>query len=334
MSFVKENKERLATVGISAKNDEQAREKMLKFLKEKEMEGLEDEESDTLLELCETFGDTEEVAEVTDEVEEVTDEVEEVAEEETPAPKKATTKPAAKPVAKPATPQAPAKKPLTTATPKVATASIERGRKLDINSASDVKMYDELKKLFPEKDYNWKLLTHGGVTIFKRGKNANFPICGFDGVKIPKGGQLIGNFYFNTFRKREKELAVIVGDNEIFRTWSKLPYVKEVTVADAVAFCSSKEFKADIASFEGKDKKLGENREKMEKQIEAKNQKAESEKATATPAPKKVTKVAEPIVEEVEEVEEVAETPAPAVKKAVAKPIAKPAVKKPAVAKK
>jgi hypothetical protein len=326
-NFAKDNAARLKTVGIVAKNEQEAREKMLKFLAQQEMDGVDDEDSETLLELCETWAEEveeetaeeveEETAEEVDEVEEV-DELEE-ADEVDPkvvaAGKKAAQAKKAAEAKKTAEKKAATEK----KTEKKEKSTSPKTRKLNINSKDDLKLYDPLKEVFPTAKYEYNFLTNGGVTILKIAKNAKFPVCGFDTVKVEADGSLKGSFYFNAFRKKKEDLAEVVGEREIFTTWSKLPYVKGVTIEDAIEFCTSEQFQKVLKSFEAKDKQLGESREKMEKQIEEKNKKvAEASKKVAAkkpaaPAPEEVEEVDE--VEEVEEVEE----PAPKANKAAAK---------------
>ena len=48
---------RLKTVGIKAKNEDDAREQLLDFLNKQGIEGMEEEDTDSLIEMAESFGD-------------------------------------------------------------------------------------------------------------------------------------------------------------------------------------------------------------------------------------------------------------------------------------
>ena len=96
---------RVKALGISAKNEEEAREALIEKLGEEGIDGMEEEDTDTLLEMLESFlldeteteedGETDEESEADELAEEVEEEAEEEEEEEEQPKKKAPAKKAA-----------------------------------------------------------------------------------------------------------------------------------------------------------------------------------------------------------------------------------------------
>lgn len=272
------------------------------------------------------------------------DEEEAEEEEEKPAPKKAAaakgkteTKEAPK-SGKKAEPKKEEKK--------AAKAPSKRGTKLDPkNNEEDREHFDFLKKLFPEKDYIYAWIA-AGLTIKHKGKNSNRSVISLENCTLKGEGKnqvmtcnlflLILNNKYEVLEKAEVEFE---------KCWNGAPVIKAIETSEAIEII--KAVKEDMDKLVGGiDKKLGDNRKKMEEGLKkdnkagkkaAKQEEAEEEeddeeeeekpKAKAKPA-KKGKKVEEPEEEEDEDEEEEEEKPAPKKSTKAAKPAAKKTVKK------
>ena len=343
---------RVKALGISAKNEEEAREALIEKLGEEGIDGMEEEDTDTLLEMLESFlldeteteedGETDEESEADELAEEVEEEAEEEEEEEEQPKKKAPAKkaaPAPKKSAKKAkveeepeeeeeaeeeeeeqpkkkvAAKAPAKKEEKKAPAKKSPA--KRGSKLNPKSVeSDRAYFDPLKKLFPDKDYAYAWVASSGVTIKNKGKNSSRSMVLIENCALKDEGKKVTcNLYLLTFAKKTDILEEKGIDFEI--CWSGAPLIKNITLEEAIQII--KELLEDIiASVTKIDKKLGENRKKMEDNLSKKK-----------PAAKKAKVEEEPEEEEEaeEEEEEQPKKKAPA-KKAAPAPVKKTTKKK------
>ena len=180
---------------------------------------------------------------------------------------------------------------------KKATAG-KRGTKLDPkNNEDDREAFDVLKKLFPEDEFNYAWVASAGVTIKHKGVNSNRSLVLIENCSKQADGSIKCNLYLLTFNK---QLEVLDEAGIEYETcWSGAPLIKGITLDEAVEIISGL-LDNIMSSVKKIDKKLGENRKKMEENLE------------------KATKKAEPEPEEDDdEEEEEEEKPAP--KKAVAK---------------
>ena len=352
-----ETAKRVKALNINAKNEEEARESLLAILNENGIEGMEEEDTDTLIEIAESFveegaaapeapeaddanddadedalaeeveaEEEEETAEETnegdqfdamdrtalknyikeqgldikvkkswsddvlrDEIRKATaEDVEPEAEEEeetAPAPaKKAEKKETA---AKKADKAPKAEK----AEKKVG----KRGTKIDPkNNEEDRKVFDCLHELFPEDEYIYAWVSSAGVTIKHRGKNSQRAMVLIENCSRQADDSIKCNLYLLTFNKQTEVLEQAEIEYEV--CWSGAPFIKGTTLAAAVE--TIKTLMPHItATVQKIDKRLGENRAKMEESLAKKS----------APAPAKKT--------------------APATKKAAA-PVAKKTVKK------
>lgn len=186
----------------------------------------------------------------------------------------------------------------------------KRGTKLDPkNNEDDRSEFRALQKLFPEKDFEYAWLATAGVTVKHKGANGNRSIITIENCSKQEDGTVKCNAYLLTFTK-QKELLDEAGV-EYEPCWNGAPSIKGITLDEVIEIVSG--FMDNIlASVKKIDKKLGENRKKMEENLE--------KKAAKKPVAKKAAPDPEP--DEEEEAEE--EKPK---KKAAAKP-AKKAVKK------
>lgn len=225
-------------------------------------------------------------------------------------------------------------------------APSKRGTKLDPkNNEEDREHFDFLKKLFPEKDYIYAWIA-AGLTIKHKGKNSNRSVISLENCTLKGEGKnqvmtcnlflLILNNKYEVLEKAEVEFE---------KCWNGAPVIKAIETSEAIEII--KAVKEDMDKLVGGiDKKLGDNRKKMEEDLKkdnkagkkaAKQEEVEEEeedeeeeekpKAKAKPA-KKGKKVEEPEEEEDEDEEEEDEKPAPKKSTKAAKPAVKKTVKK------
>lgn len=237
-------------------------------------------------------------------------EEEEEEEDEKPAPKaKASTKTAEKPAPKKEEKKAPAKSDKK-ADKKEAKPAGKRGTKLDPkNNEDDRKAFAPLKKLFPESEYAYAWVASAGVTIKHKGKNSQRSMVLIENCSKQADGSIKCNLYLLTFTKQTDILDKAGIDYE--PCWSGAPLIKGITLDEAIEIITDL-MEHITATVQKIDKKLGENRKKMEESLDKKK-----------PA-KKAAKVEEPEEEEDEDDEEEEEAP----KKKTSKVAPKKAAKK------
>lgn len=227
-------------------------------------------------------------------------------EDEKPAPKsKASTKTAEKAAPKKEDKKAaaPAKK---AEKKETKPAAGKRGTKLDPkNNEDDRKAFAPLKKLFPESEYAYAWVASAGVTIKHKGKNSQRSMVLIENCSKQADGSIKCNLYLLTFTKQTEILDKAGIDYE--PCWSGAPLIKGITLDEALEIITDL-MEHITATVQKIDKKLGENRKKMEENLDKKK-----------PA-KKSTKVEEPEEEEDEDDEddEEEEDEAPAPKKKAA----------------
>lgn len=345
----------LKGMGFNCKSEEDARKQLLAALEKEGIDGMEDESLQTLIDMVSGWRDTEEVDEEVDETEEdeeevdedeqdaedLADEVEEAeeeandeeeeseetdeedeaddAEEEEPEEeqkpaKKATKKTVAKKK------DEPKKKSATTAKKAAEKKPSKRNsKKLDPKHSEDDRqaLIDAFSKMFPTDTYLYAFVVNG-VSIKYIGKNSKRGVFLYDNLTRHEDGTISGNLYLNTMTKETDKLDELGIDYQL--CWTNAPFVKAVTIEEANDILE-KVFET-ITSFVNKvDKRLGDNRKKMEESLEKAGKKSEK---TATK--KKATKPApDPEIDDEEEDEEVEEQEVkkPAKKTAAKKSVAK-----------
>ena len=187
-------------------------------------------------------------------------------------------------------------------------AAGKRGAKLDPkNNEDDREVFDALKGLFPEDEYVYAWVASAGVTIKHKGKNSQRSIVIIENCSKQADGSIKCNLYLLTFTKQTEVLDEAGIDYE--KCWSGAPLIKGITLDEAVEIITGL-MEQITATVKKIDKKLGDNRKKMEENLDKKSPKAK--KATA--------KVEEPEDEEDEEEEE-----APKAKKTAKAPAKKAA---------
>jgi len=234
-------------------------------------------------------------------------------EETKPAPAKTkSTKSAEKPAAAKKEEKKPAAKTEKKADKKEAKpAAGKRGAKLDPkNNEDDREVFDALKELFPEDEYVYAWVASAGVTIKHKGKNSQRSMVLIENCSKQADGSIKCNLYLLTFTKQTEVLDEAGIDYE--KCWSGAPLIKGITLDEAVEIITGL-MEQITATVKKIDKKLGDNRKKMEENLDKKSPKAK--KATA--------KVEEPEAEEDEDEEEEEAPKAKKTAKAPAKKVAK-----------
>ena len=371
---------KVKALGINAKSEEDAREKLLEILKDNGIDGMEEEDTETLIDIAESFveegGETEseeqEAEELANEAEEEEteeekpkakgkkapakddddDEEEEEEEEETEEEpeeeeteegdefdemdrtelkayikkngleitvKKSMTDDDIRDLIREAVndeeeeteeeaeeeaPEKPAKKKEERKETKSKPAG-KRGTKLDPkNNEDDRKAFAPLKKLFPEDEFNYAWVASAGVTIKHKGTNSNRSMVLIENCSQMPDGSIKCNLYLLTFNNQLEVLDEAGIEYE--KCWSGAPLIKSITLDEAIEIIKGL-LDNILSSVKKIDKKLGENRKKMEENLNKK-------------APKKAAKPANDDDDEEEEETEEEEKPKakPAAKKAVA----------------
>ena len=345
---------RLKSMGVNVKTEEDARKKLLAVLEKEGIEGMDDEDLDTLIDMAGSFlegSDTEEEEvdeEETDDSEEeedddekdandLADEVEEEEAEEEEAEEEEETdeddsddeddseeeeeeteeeKKPAKKAAKKETKKPAAKK--KEEKKPAAKKPTKRGVKLDPkNNEEDQDAFKPLRKLFAEKEYVFTWLSNNGVTIKYIGKNGKRGICTIENCTKKTNGTIICNLYLLTMTKETDKLDDMGIAYDL--CWTKAPFMKGITLEEAIEILE-KVFDIVTSFVTTVDKRLGANRKKMEENLEKGSKKTSAKKKVEKPAPEPEEEDEE---EEDDEEEEVKEEKKPAKKSAAKKPAKK-----------
>ena len=318
-----ETAKRVKALGINAKSEEAAREELLKILVDNGIEGMEEEDTATLIEIAESFvedgssvsdaenDETEETTEdddaaaLAEEVEEDDSEVdadgdiltgmdrtalkayikenslavkvkkswsdddirdairtaeasikdnetedEEPEKEDAPAPKKVE------------------KKAVKKAESKDEKKIGKRGLKLDPkNNEDDRAEFEVLKELFPEDSHAYCWVASAGVTVKYKGKNTQRAMILVENCSKQADGSVKCNLYLPTFTKQTEVLDEAGLEYE--KCWSGAPFIKGTTLAESIEVIKSL-MPHITATVQKIDKRLGENRAKMEDSLNKK----------------------------------------------------------------
>lgn len=315
---------RVKALGINAKTEDDAREKLLEILNENGIEGMEEEDTDTLIEIAESFvedggsSDTDDTdstdesetsdedaladeVEAEDAEEEDTDEAEDAEEDILASMDRTALKAYIKdndldikvkkswsdddireqirnaecPVAEAekeseeeSTP-APAPKKAEKKEKKATEKKVsKRGQKLDPkNNEEDRKVFEALHEIFPEEEYSYAWVASAGVTIKHKGKNSQRAMVLIENCSKQADESIKCNLYLLTFSKQTDVLDEAGIEYEI--CWSGAPFMKGITMDSAVEIV--KTLMPNItATVQKIDKRLGENRAKMEESLSKK----------------------------------------------------------------
>lgn len=329
---------RLKSIGVNVKTEEDARKKLLAVLENEGIEGMDDEDLDTLIDMAGSFlegSDTEEeevdeeetddseeeeedddekdANDLADEVEE--EEAEEETEEEEDSEEEETddeddsdeeeeeTEEEKKPAKKSAKKET--KKPATKKKEEKKPATkkpTKRGVKLDPkNNEEDQDAFKPLRKLFAEKEYVFTWLSNNGVTIKYIGKNGKRGICTIENCTKKTDGTIICNLYLLTMTKETDKLDDMGIAYDL--CWTKAPFMKGITLEEAIEILE-KVFDIVTSFVTTVDKRLGANRKKMEENLEKGSKKTSAKKKVEKPAPEPEEEDEEEEDDEEEEVKE------------------------------
>lgn len=319
---------RVKALGIKAADEESARKQLLAILTKNEIEGMEEEDTMTLIEVAESFVENKEQVEeepennVVVESEEELDELAQEAEAEDASDEKdepednaeeggdefdsmdraalkryikaheleisvkkstpddeiraairaAIEEPAQeeeKPVEKPAKKEKKAKAEKKGKAEKKEVG--KRSAKLDPqHNEEDRKYFDALHELFPEDKYAYDWLSNAGVTVKHRGKNSLKAVFKIKSCSLAEDGTIKCNLYFTSLKKNFEVLENM--ELDVKKNWSGAPFLKGITMDDAIEFL--KELKEEcVKDVEKSDKRLGENRAKMEEGLKKSDKK-------------------------------------------------------------
>lgn len=270
---------RLGAIGISAKTESDARQELLKILEENEIDGMEDESIDTLIDIAESFVDSNSSKNDPEEEEEEDDEEEETNEDESdsdeeesddevedePEDEEEEVEEKPKKVAPKKEKDAPKKEKVSNKEKKVATPTKKRGVKLDPqNNPEDQKEFDVLKKVFPESKFQYRWVANSGCSIVFKGANSSKNIAKVENCSKMDDGSVKCIIYFQSLKNGDALDEIGVTDYEI--CWSGCPFLKNITLSDAVEIL--KKLLDDLLQkLQKNDHRLGENRKKMEESL-------------------------------------------------------------------
>lgn len=292
---------RMKTVGISAKTEEEARKKLLAFLEKQGIEGMEEEDTESLVEMAESFGDDDEVvSEAEREAEDLADEAEEDEEEaEEPSDDSEEEDEETEEAEEPEEEEKPKK------TAKKAGAEVKKEEKkpaakkqnstrgVKINpklNSEDRKVFKVFNKLFPTDQYDYCWVSNCGVNIKNKGTNSNRSLVlleNFTSKEVNGKDVITCNLYFSILNNKED----VLNDKgiEFENCWNGTPLIKNLTVDEAIE--TIKEVYDYITGLAGKaDKKLGENRKKMEESLKKSEKKEQPKEKKAAGVKKKAKK--------------------------------------------
>ena len=318
-----ETAKRVKALGINAKSEEAAREELLKILVDNGIEGMEDEDTATLIEIAESFveegpsvsdSENEEPEETTedDDAAALAEEVEEEDSEEDAdgdiltgmdrtalkayikenslavkvkkswsdddireaiRTAEASIKDNETDDEEPEKEDAPAPKKVEKKAVKKAESKDEkkigkRGLKLDPkNNEDDRAEFEVLKELFPEDEYAYAWVASAGVTIKHIGKNSQRAMLLIENCSKQADGSVKCNLYLPTFTKQTDVLDEAGVEYE--KCWSGAPFIKGTTMAESIEVIKSL-MPHITATVQKIDKRLGENRAKMEESLNKK----------------------------------------------------------------
>ena len=318
-----ETAKRVKALGINVKSEEAAREELLKILVDNGIEGMEEEDTATLIEIAESF--VEEGSSVSDaendEPEETTEDddaaalAEEVeaedGEEDTEGDiltgmdrtalkayikenslavkvkkswsdddirdairtAEASIKDNETEDEEPEKEEAPAPKKVEKKAVKKAESKDEkkigkRGLKLDPkNNEDDRAEFEVLKELFPEDSHAYCWVASAGVTVKYKGKNTQRAMILVENCSKQADGSVKCNLYLPTFTKQTEVLDEAGLEYE--KCWSGAPFIKGTTLAESIEVIKSL-MPHITATVQKIDKRLGENRAKMEDSLNKK----------------------------------------------------------------
>lgn len=290
----------LKKLGIKAKTEEEAHDKLIAILEKNGIEGMEDESLTALIDMADAFlndevDDTEEEEEVEETEDDEVDDTEDEDDDETDSEEveadddeemdelaneveadDAEAEEAKKEEKKAKKAEKPEKKSEKKTTEKKQRKSSKNGVKLNPKvNVEDREALATLREIFPEKDYEFNWIV-GGVTIKYIGKNSKRAVLSVYDLARKDDGTVNFTLLFNTMTKETEKLDEL-GLEYAVSNWTKQPFIKNVTPEYAKEVIGM--LLEIIIGFIGKvDKRLGENRKKMEENLKKTEKKATKKK--------------------------------------------------------
>lgn len=314
---------RVKSLGIKAADEDAAREELLKILKKNEIEGMEEEDTMTLIEIAESFVETEQAAaeepatsgeseeELDQLAKESENEQETEDEDEEPAReaagdefdamsrdelkryikvneleisvKKSMSDDAIRDAIRaivneeakeeePAQEEKPAEKPAKKEAKTEEKKSSKRGVKLDPkNSEEDREKFDAIRAILPESEFSYAWLSTYGVTIKHKGANSQKGVLTLENCTCRPDGSITCNMYLLTMAK---QLEVLDEKGIDYKPcWTGAPGINGITFDQAVEIVTDVK-DLILAAVTKSDKRLGDNRAKMEENLKKTAKKA------------------------------------------------------------
>ena len=144
----------------------------------------------------------------------------------------------------------------------------KRGLKLDPkNNEDDRAEFEVLKELFPEDSHAYCWVASAGVTVKYKGKNTQRAMILVENCSKQADGSVKCNLYLPTFTKQTEVLDEAGLEYE--KCWSGAPFIKGTTLAESIEVIKSL-MPYITATVQKIDKRLGENRAKMEDSLNKK----------------------------------------------------------------
>ena len=144
----------------------------------------------------------------------------------------------------------------------------KRGLKLDPkNNEDDRAEFEVLKELFPEDSHAYCWVASAGVTVKYKGKNTQRAMILVENCSKQADGSVKCNLYLPTFTKQTEVLDEAGLEYE--KCWSGAPFIKGTTLAESIEIIKSL-MPHITATVQKIDKRLGENRAKMEDSLNKK----------------------------------------------------------------
>ena len=144
----------------------------------------------------------------------------------------------------------------------------KRGLKLDPkNNEDDRAEFEVLKELFPEDSHAYCWVASAGVTVKYKGKNTQRTMILVENCSKQADGSVKCNLYLPTFTKQTEVLDEAGLEYE--KCWSGAPFIKGTTLAESIEIIKSL-MPHITATVQKIDKRLGENRAKMEDSLNKK----------------------------------------------------------------
>ena len=138
--------------------------------------------------------------------------------------------------------------------------------------------------MFNEKEYQYDWLSSNGVTVKHIGKNGKRGICTIENVTKKADGSITCNLYLLTMAKETDKLDDMGIDYEL--CWTKAPCMKGLEFDEVLDIL--KKVQPIITLFASTvDKRLGDNRKKMEESLKTSGKKSAAKKSDEESKPTK-----------------------------------------------